>query len=123
MKAFLVSALALGALSSVALAEPVELTDAELDSVTAGGFFVAGVSTGTHPGFERTPIPRLLRATDPFVTPAGGGAIVVLGDGDTLSVLGTERRIGFARPTSPGFGAPFTLVIINENVFAPTVAP
>ena len=36
MKTLLVSALALGALSSTALAEPVKLTSAQMDGVTAG---------------------------------------------------------------------------------------
>jgi hypothetical protein len=36
MKMFLVSALALGGLTSAALAGPIALTDAQMDSVTAG---------------------------------------------------------------------------------------
>ncbi len=36
MKTLLLSALAFGALTSVALAEPVALTDSEMDTVTAG---------------------------------------------------------------------------------------
>jgi hypothetical protein len=38
MKTILLSALALGALTSAAVAEPVALSDAQLDGVTAGRF-------------------------------------------------------------------------------------
>jgi hypothetical protein len=39
MKKFLVAALALGAMSSAALAEPVKLTDTQLGAVSAAGFY------------------------------------------------------------------------------------
>lgn len=38
MKALVCSALALGAMTSVALAEPMKLTDDQLDKLTAAGF-------------------------------------------------------------------------------------
>lgn len=123
MKAFLVSALAFGALSSAALAEPVELTEAEMDRVTAAAGFV---SIGVHPtavtGFERTLIPPLARGLDRFGAP--GGTIFVIRDGDGFAPLDPSTGIRFPAPTFRTFRTtPFTLIVVNKNVFAPAVAP
>ena len=123
MKALLVvvAALALGALSSDARAEPVTLTDSEMDRVTAAGFVSIGVQPSAVTGFERTLIPPLARGLDRFGAPAG--TIFVVRDGDGFALLDPSTGIRFATPGLRTFArTPFALIIVNQAVFgSPTV--
>ena len=120
MKTLLASALALGVLSSTALAEPIELTDAEMDGVTAAGFIGFGTFRTDAPIFGRTVIPPLFNLVpdlsgDRFDLPSG--AVIVIGD-DGIVRLRDRKDIRFALPTHRDLlAAPGTVIIIKDNIF------
>jgi hypothetical protein len=74
-------ALALGTLSSVALAEPVQLTEAEMDQVTAGAFEWDGSTNTLHdrPPGDPNRHSYVLQPGATFGTDADGNLTVVAG--------------------------------------------
>ena len=121
MKTLLAAALALGVLSSTALAEPIELTDAEMDGVTAAGFVGFGTFRTDVPTFGRTvvvpplfdPVPDLFG--DRFDPPSG--AVLVVGD-DGLARFRDRKDIRFALPAHPDLrAAPGTVIVIKNGIF------